>query len=138
MYLVCQTIRLSDYWTVWLSGCQIIGLTSFNIGYLEFVLQIQVKLKGCENYNTNLVVWHYRKFPFKNIQLQEFYPPTILEPSTCTHLFLCLSQSRTWISNARCHASFCVQWFEVVVTVSLVDICRTIFSLFLFVIFTAF
>ena len=50
MYLVYQTIRLSDYWTVWLSACQIIGLTSFNIGYLEFVLHIQVKLKGCENY----------------------------------------------------------------------------------------
>ena len=46
MYLVCQTIRLSDYWTVWLSGCQIIDLTSFNIGYLEFVLHIQVYIKN--------------------------------------------------------------------------------------------
>jgi hypothetical protein len=54
MYLVCQTIWLSDYWTVWLSGCQIIGLTSFNIGYLVFVLHIQVKLKGCENYKQKL------------------------------------------------------------------------------------
>jgi len=52
--LVCQTIGPSDYWTVRLSGCQIIDLTSFNIGYLEFVLHIQVKLKGCENYEQKL------------------------------------------------------------------------------------
>ena len=49
---------------------------------------------------------------YRQIQLSReegWNPIKQFNPTT----FLCLSQTRIWISNVICHGLFCVQWFEV-------------------------
>ena len=98
-----------------------------------------MRLEKCQNktkpyicaYNKSgpwfLTSWHmlWSFFCVQRVKVEGWYlwkcwPLNCLNPVT----YLCLSKTRTWISNVICHGLFCVQWVQLrwEVTVHFVDI----------------